>query len=97
MKFNLKRISYMDFEIDFELLFKVVIEDMHVSVLDNDMFDRIGREFTRNAVWHLDQYIVETINQNQDIYIDMIYEEINKPTIEIIAANFRKFIETKKA
>lgn len=97
MKFNFKRISYMDFEIDFELLFKVVTKDMRVSVLDNDMFDRISREFSRNTVWHLDQYIVETINQNQDIYIDMIYEEINKPVIEVIAANFRKFIETKKS
>ena len=87
----------MDFEIDFELLFKVVTKDMRVSVLDNDMFDRISREFSRNPDWYLDQYIVETINQNQDIYIDMIYDEINKQVIEIIAANFRKFIETKKS
>jgi hypothetical protein len=97
MKFNFRRISYIDFDIDFELLFKVVTKDMRVRVLDNDMFDRISREFTKNAVWYLDKYIVETINQNQDIYIDMIYEDINKQVIEIIAANFRKFIETKKA
>jgi hypothetical protein len=96
MKFNFKRISYMDFEIDFELLFKVVTKDMHISVLDNDMFDRISREFTKNTVWYLDKYILVTINQDQHIYIDMIYEEINKPVIEVIAANFRKFIETKK-
>jgi hypothetical protein len=97
MKFNFRRISYIDFDIDFELLFKVVTKDMRVRVLDNDMFYRISREFTKNAVWYLDKYIVETINQNQDIYIDMIYEDINKPVIEVIAANFRKFIETKKA
>ena len=96
MKFNFKRISYMDLEIDFEILFKVVTNDMGISVLDNDMFDRISMEFTKNAIWYLDSYIVETINQNQHIYIDMIYEEINKPVIEIIAANFRKFIKTKK-
>ena len=87
----------MDLEIDFEILFKVVTNDMGISVLDNDMFDRISMEFTKNAVWYLDHYIIETINQNQHIYIDMIYEEINKPVIEIIAANFRKFIKTKKA
>lgn len=97
MKFNFKRISYLDFEIDFELLFKVVVKDIRISVLDNDMFDRISREFTKNTVWYLDKYILVTMNQGQDIYIDMIYEDINKPVIEVIAANFRKFIETKKS